>query len=202
MARKTTATPRSETAANDRALLRDWLQGIMSRNRVQPKDLAAAGDVDTATVYRWMDPTATTSPRLVNVLRISRYFGEAAPGLAGGFAEPEIAKFEGEPPAALTPATANQSVWRIGNRALELAGVLPGDLVLLDQAAPPRPGDIVIAQIYDFEAGAAETKIRVYDGRSLVTRSMDPSAQDRAMPVDGERAVIAGRIVALHRRLD
>lgn len=203
MARRTKEPAgRTETAESDRALLRDWLKGLMIRYKAEPKQLADAGGVAVSTVYRWLDPNATISPQLHNVLRIARSFGAATPGLTSGFAEPDVKEFEGETPETLTPRTSDQSVWRIGSRALELAGALPGDLVLLDQAAGARPGDLVIAQIYDFAVGSAETKVRLYDGYSLVTRTLDPTAQDRAIPVDGERAVIVGRIMRLHRTYD
>ncbi|MDE2579986.1 MAG: hypothetical protein KGL46_14375, partial [Hyphomicrobiales bacterium] len=89
--------------------------------------------------------------------------------------------------------------WRIENRALELAGYIPGDIVLIDQAAAARDGDTVIAQIYDFDIGDARTRIRRYDGVYLTTATMDAALAERPLPVDGERVVIVGRIVRMFR---
>jgi transcriptional regulator with XRE-family HTH domain len=36
--------------------------------------------------------------------------------------------------------------WQLRTRALELAGYLPGDIVVVDRNLEPRPGDVVVAQ--------------------------------------------------------
>jgi hypothetical protein len=195
MARKT----RSEEAAATRAQVREWLQALMSRFGVTPKDIQDATGVNQATLYRWL--REENDATLDNAMRIASHYRMALPGggTALGLRESEAAQWTEELPETPQELPFHQSWWRIGNRALELSGVLPGDAALLDQHAQARAGDIVIAQIYNFERGAAETKIRYFDGLYLQTRTMDRSVEERPIPVDGERAAIVGRIVKITR---
>lgn len=199
MARKPVG--KTEEAESGRAEVRAWLEAIMARRKVDERAIATASGVNLSTIYRWLDPESTISPQLKSVRQVARAFDMPPPGGAAyrEFAESDATPFLDAPPESLRPQSPNQYVWRIGNRALELAGVEPGDLVLLDKAAPARAGDIVIAKIHDFERGSAEPKIRYFDGFCLATRTMDPSLSERSIPVDGERAVVMGRIIRLLR---
>jgi transcriptional regulator with XRE-family HTH domain len=194
---------RTEEAAATRAQVREWLQALMARHKVKPIDIHRDTGVNTATIYRLL--REQNDPGMDTIMRIAERYGAPPPGAGapGHLAESEAAPWEGPPPAGEGETLlANQSWWRIGSRALELAGVLPGDFALLDQTAPARAGDIVIAQIYDFERGSAETKVRFFDGIYLQTRTMDHSVDERPIMVDGERAAIAGRIVRLTRSME
>lgn len=92
--------------------------------------------------------------------------------------------------------------WTIKTRALELAGYLPGDVVLIDLNATPRPGNAVCAQIYDWSKMRGETVMRVFQRAApvdlLVARSLDP-AFDQPVVVDGERVIVKGVIIAMLR---
>lgn len=204
MARKQS---RTEEAARWRGELRVWLKAQMSRFKLDVPEIEAKSGVDKATLYRWLRADNEISPRLDSVMRVADSLGVAPPGASEGgrrpgFAEGDAQPYDGPPPADMANLAPNMSLWRISSRALELAGVLPGDVALLDQGAPARGGDVVIAQIYDFERGSAETKIRFFDGLYLQTRTMDKALDERPIQVDGERAVIMGRIVRLTRIMD
>jgi hypothetical protein len=84
--------------------------------------------------------------------------------------------------------------WTLKTRALELAGFLPGDIVLVDLNASPRPGDAVCAQVYDWPRMKAETVMRIFERATpidlLVARSADPGFAP--LVVDGERVVVKG----------
>lgn len=200
--------PTPTIVSNDqRAAIRLWLAGLMARHAIKPADIQKATGIAQSTIYRMLDENGPHIPRLDKVAQIARAYDEPMPGATPqvsperGMAEGDAQPFLEDAPADILPQTPDQSVWRIGNRALELAGFMPGDLVLLDMARAPKAGDFVIAQIYDFETGTALTRLRRYDGIYLTTASMDPTHAERPMPVDGERVVLMGPLVKLSRKL-
>jgi SOS-response transcriptional repressor LexA len=84
--------------------------------------------------------------------------------------------------------------WILRTRAVELAGYLPGDVLVLDLNATPQPGDIVCAQVYDWSSrNRTETVVRVYDRAPpielLVARSIE---HHQPIVIDGERVVVKG----------
>ena len=183
-----------------RARVADWIAGIEARFGVTVAEIAARSSLQPSTIYRWLDDKSGHMPSHVSVARIANAFKIPPPTLSDasnpGFSETPVTMTDAP---ADEPAGENLSWWRVGDRALELAGFLPGDRVLLDQAQQARAGDVVIAQIYDFERGAADTRLRWYDPPFLVTRTMDPALAGKPILVDGERVVIMGPIVRLLR---
>lgn len=92
--------------------------------------------------------------------------------------------------------------WTLKTRALELAGFQPGDIVLVDLNAHPRPGDFVCAQVYDWPSMKAETVMRLYvtapPVNLLVARTLDPELGP--LVVDGERVVVKGVLLPYRLR--
>jgi hypothetical protein len=90
--------------------------------------------------------------------------------------------------------------WQLHTRALELEGFLPGDIVLVDQNASPRPGDAVYATIEE-RRGKPEPIMRQFQHAGpvnvLVPRTMDPKAPP-ALVVDRDKIVIRG-VLLPHR---
>lgn len=91
-------------------------------------------------------------------------------------------------------------VWRVKSRALALAGYLEGDFMLVDsnQRDRCRAGDVVIAQVYDWNAGAATTILRRFEAPVLVAASADPGDWGTHV-VDGNNVVIMGKVIASWR---
>lgn len=91
--------------------------------------------------------------------------------------------------------------WELNTRALELAGYLPGDVVLVDLNATPKPGDAVYAQLYDWPGRKAQTVMRIFERAGpinlLVAKTTDPGLAQPHI-VDGERVVIKG-VLMPHR---
>jgi len=84
--------------------------------------------------------------------------------------------------------------WVMKSRALEHAGYLPGDILIVDLNAKPQDGDAVCAQIYD-RNGKTETAFRIYEYPFLIAASADPDLR-RPVLVDNERASIRGVVMA------
>lgn len=91
-------------------------------------------------------------------------------------------------------------VWKVKSNSMMLAGLMAGDLMLIDTLQRDRckAGDIVIAQVYDYQVGNATTLLRRYDPPALVTASTDP-ADWRTHIVDDNNVVIMGRVIASWR---
>jgi len=116
--------------------------------------------------------------------------------------EPEAAPFQPAPqqhgPAAAALAvieTEHVAAWTLRSRALECAGYLPGDQLLIDMQATPRRGDIVCAQVYNNNLGVAETIMRLYEPPYLVAATYDQSLR-RPLVADDDSVVIMGVCVA------
>lgn len=140
---------------------------------------------------------------------VARYSVPGPSGPAGGGAfredaEPYVSEKTDPLAGALQALIAGNNaltVWTLQTRALELAGYLPGDVVLVDLNATPTPGDAVCAQIYDWPKMKAETVMRIFHRATPVdlisTRSLDPALQ-RTDVVDGEHVIIKG-VLLPHR---
>lgn len=117
-----------------------------------------------------------------------------------GFAESDVAPLDATalPPSAesLRPQGLDQSVWVARTDAMRLAGVLPGDQLLVDRAARPRRDDLVLAQEVDWRADAARTLLRLWRAPYLLRPALDPEAP---LSADGEKVMVTGVVVALRR---
>ena len=91
------------------------------------------------------------------------------------------------------------NAWVLQSRALELAGYLPGDVLIVDLNAAPQRGDIVCAQRYDMaRPGRTETIFRIYEKPYLVAAGTDPALR-RPEYDDGERIVVKGVVTDMIR---
>lgn len=93
-------------------------------------------------------------------------------------------------------------LWTVKSAALALRGYMPGDLILVDSHQADRcgAGDVVIAQIYHWQTGSADTVLRLYEPPVLIAASADPG-QPVTRVVDGDTVVIRGRVIAMWRNL-
>lgn len=136
---------------------------------------------------------------------------ETVQELNPGFAESDVAQWIPKPETEGAPdieAMANAlgggrngvDIWRVKSRAMALAGYLEGDYLLVDthQRDTCKAGDVVLAQVYDYNAGAATTIFRRYQTPVLVAASADPSEWGVHV-VDHNTVVIMGKAVASWR---
>jgi transcriptional regulator with XRE-family HTH domain len=115
----------------------------------------------------------------------------------------EAVPYDGDlPEASPLPLRHATDFWEIRGRALDLAGLLPGDVVAVDlRQSEFKAGDVVCAQIYDWQKGSATTVFRVYEPPYLIALSTDPQHRKPVL-VDGEQVLLKGRVVASFRRYE
>lgn len=113
------------------------------------------------------------------------------PGAGGDRDVPTIAQ-------ALGGGRPGVDVWRVKSQAMSLSGLLAGDFMLVDthQAERVKPGDVVVAQVYN--PRGATTVLRRYEPPVLVAASADP-ADRQVHVVDGVNVVVRGKVVASWR---
>lgn len=199
----------SEGADDANAIVYQWLVDAIARSGLKPTPFATKAGLSPSTILRNLDGKGSLDRRsidkIVSVFRIPgpSIYGEAS-ATAPGFSEAELASYTSDVPTwwklELSP---RQGLWAVHTRALELAGVLPGDVILVDSNVAPRQPqegearDIVVAQV--LTAGAAETVIRIYDPPYLLTETADPAARRKPLLVDNVRVSIWGVQVKLFR---
>lgn len=130
------------------------------------------------------------------VLAITPGFAESdaapwvpGPGMVEGRDVPTVAQ-------ALGGGRPGIDVWRVKGKAMALHGLLEGDYMLVDthQAERVKPGDTVVAQVYN--RTGATTVLRTFAPPVLV--SSDPNDMQIHV-VDGVNVVIRGKVVASWR---
>jgi SOS-response transcriptional repressor LexA len=89
-------------------------------------------------------------------------------------------------------------VWRVKSRSMALAGLIEGDFMLVDtnQAERVKPGDIVLAQVYN--RGGTMTVLRRYAPPVLISASAD-QADVGVHVVDGVNVMVRGKVIASWR---
>jgi SOS-response transcriptional repressor LexA len=126
--------------------------------------------------------------------------------LGPGFADSDAAPWvPGAEPAERDVGTVAQAlgggrpgidVWRVKGQAMAMHGLLAGDFMLVDthQAERVKPGDVVVAQVYN--RTGATTVLRTFAPPVLM--SADP-ADCQVHVVDGVNVVIRGKVTASWR---
>lgn len=103
--------------------------------------------------------------------------------------------------AMLAPTAKRADLWVMHSRALDLAGILPGDMMVVDIGdAHARKGDIVCAQVHSRTSDEAETLFRIYEKPYLVALSSE-RRYAKPLQVDDNDVTIMGRVLASFRQL-
>lgn len=192
-----------------RVAIRDWLNGLMDKYGVKARQIATRAQVAPATVYRALDEDSAEGYVMSTTIiaKIAAAFGEAAPSFDGGapvrtlpgLSEGDMAVYDAELPSLEDDLPRNRGRWRVISDVLSLEGYRPGDILEFDLSLTPRPGDIVVAQVYSLLALAAQTVLRLYQPPYLITRSLNAAADHRPLLVDGERVIVRGTMVRMVR---
>lgn len=106
-----------------------------------------------------------------------------------------------EPPAppilaALYPDTPGTLLYRATSDALYSAGVAPGDLLVCEPARMPVPGDLVVGEVYDWEAQSKQTVLRLFLPPYFVYHS---GRRDAPPPLRNDDPSLSIRAVVLAR---
>lgn len=205
MADKGRTAAKQEVQARQRA----WLQEVVKATALKPSQIAGVAGVSDTTLTRLLNNpdyrhtlTQITIDRIKTAFKVpgpEEYASQGRPGMVG-FGEAERFDVTREPEGvgrvvvALIDGRNAVDPWRLKTSALELVGYLPGDLVLVDLNAVPKPQDAVCAQVYDWAHGGAETVFRVYDPPFLVAAASDRTGY-KPILVDNDRVVVKGVVV-------
>lgn len=196
MARQPTGKP--DTGKIDKAAAQRYLAEVLGRQRTSIPRLAKAANISPNTLYRIEDDGDPYLTSLTTIRKLEAATGMPfADALGSPGARPRAREAErlgaDEIPEGLVVKD-HEAAWRLGTRAVDLCGFVPGDVIVFALDAGASAGDIVVAA-----NGNDETVIRVYDAPYLVTRSLDPVISAAPMPVDGNRVRILGTFARMLR---
>lgn len=189
-----------------------WIQAILAARNWKPTTLARAAGVDHSTISKFLNDrlnvaqlNTTTVEKIAAAGGIPPY-ETSVPGQPRGLAEREAEPYEAMRAADAILGSAIEAVragrngldpWVLRSRALEAAGYMPGDVLMVDLNGLPEDGDAVCAQVYD-KAGKAETVMRIYEKPFLVPATFDRTVR-RPLLVDDDNVIIRGVVVATLR---
>ena len=194
--------------------MRDWISAVARHLNLTPSELARRSRLAPSTLTRFLNDasrTATITERSIQA--IESYSGVSRhrmPGVAlpPGMAEPDAAPLneDAEPLQAWCKAAIEEArkgrngidPWVMRGRALDLEGVLPGDILMVALNRRPAAGDIVCAQVVDYTSGAAETVFRLFQPPYLIAHSAKLGPV-RPEQVDEVRVSIRGVVEGLIR---
>lgn len=194
--------------------IRAWLLEILEKSGETPTALARRAGVAQSTLTRFLNNEHSnmlgtrTIAKIAHAARSEPIAGhpirmhiEMPAQFSEGDATP-YAIDEGSPLEAAIAVLIGErhatDPWLIKNRVLEDAGVMPGDIAIVDLSEPAKPRDVVCAQSYRWAEGRAETLFRIYEPPYLVSATRDPDLR-RPLLVDNERVVIKGVVIWLVR---
>lgn len=200
---------RSQAKVELQTRQRAWLQEVVKSTGLKPSQIAGVAGVSDTTLTRLLNNPGyrhTLTQLTIDRIKLSfkvpgpeEYATQGRLGMIGfGDAERFDARHEPEGLARVLAAMlADRTAvdpWRLKTNALELVGYLPGDLVLVDLNAVPKPQDVVCAQVIDWTRGGAETVFRVYDPPFLVAAATDRTGY-KPLLVDNDRVIVKGVVV-------
>lgn len=192
-------------------LHRDFVKRVVEHTRTPPTRIATDLKIAPSTLTRLLNEPegGKATLRATTIAKLEAYSGLTAPTLespdgaiqAPGLREDAV-PFEmrdGDASVvagikAVTGARKNVDAWTIRTRALECAGYMPGDIVLVDLSTMPRVGEPACAQVYNWRGGTAETVMRLLEPPYLVAATFDPALR-KPLLVDDDRVIVKGLIL-------
>lgn len=192
--------------------LKNWVRALADHTGLAPSALGKRAGMSGTTVTRFLASDDDSMLSTDKIAMLAKYAGvrpHEYPNRRGGFSEAEAEPYR-EPEVLnaidgsaraireLCMGRNGRDPWTIRTAVLDLAGILPGDVVIVDLAKQAKSGDLVCAQVYDWRADRAETIMRMYDPPFLVSQSHTlPST--KPLMVDDDAVVIKGVIDAVIR---
>lgn len=193
--------------------LHDRLEEIVSRSGRSRRDISIAAGLAPGTLNdilknRGRSPSVANLTAIAAVLGISpAWLLDGSSDNLRGLSESEVESWtpperSGERPdldhkqlaRLLAPTARHPATMRININAPG-AGLVAGDVIVIDINTPSEAGDIVVAQVTDLSSGEAATVLRVNLPPYLVPLDF----KGETLMADGVRTAIMGRIVASFR---
>lgn len=196
-------------AADPRDQQRAWLQQVLDKTQLAPYALARKASLAPQTLTEFLnnpEKSHMLSGRTIAKLEDAVGMRYGPEPRAQGMRESEAEPYHSHPltteddfvRAAISGRNA-MAPWRLASRAIEAAGYLPGDILVVDLNLGPRAGDVVCAQLYDWNGAKAETVFRIWEPPGyLVAATTDPKLR-RIFVVDNENVAVKGVVVATIR---
>jgi Cro/C1-type HTH DNA-binding domain len=195
-------------SAETNATIREWLKQVMALTGLKATPLAQKVGLAPSTLLRVLaEETASLERRSID--RIVNVLGVAPPAIYGATGatpvarqSPALAGFAEElhqavePPLGLSPT---EAVWTIKGHGLNLAGLLPGDVITADSATAPADRDIVVVHLIDEHSGSSRAVLRIFEPPFVVTETTDASARRRPQLVDNRTVAIWGTMTKMRR---
>jgi transcriptional regulator with XRE-family HTH domain len=181
-----------------------FIAKVMAKTGWSQSDLAARAGIDPSTLSRFLSKgrelRLTTIQRIAIASGVS--FGDEPLPQSQGLSEGEALPYEfiaqdrrAVAIRLLCEQHENCDAWILKSRALESLGHMPGDVMIVGLNETPHIGDIICAQIYDWNKGGAETVFRIYQPPALIAATQDASLLKPYL-LDDNTVVIKG--VVLH----
>lgn len=195
----------------------DWLQSLKGKTGLSMTEISRRAGLHPGTLNRFLNDDergstlhAQTITAVANAVGIAppggAPAGTEAPPVLRGLRESDAEPYNSESQPAIDRAiealiadNPARAPWLLKSRALEVEGYKPGDILIVDLNATAKAGDIVCAQIYDWQNHAAtQTVFRVYEAPFLISAGYDRLDRKPRL-VDGETVVIKGVVTDMVR---
>lgn len=186
-----TADAIADVIGRDRSVVSKILSGRQRMTLEWAQAFATALQVDVATV---LEKAGVADRPLIQAVTPGFSESDAAPWVPGpGVSEAQLVPSVAQVLGGGRPGV---DVWRVKGKAMAQHGLLEGDYMLVDthQAERVKPGDTVVAQVYN--RTGATTVLRTFAPPVLM--SSDPNDL-QVHVVDGVNVVIRGKVVASWR---
>lgn len=183
--------------------LRAWIEQICDAAGVTPTEIARRAGLSHSTLTRFLNsPEPRHQLRERSIAAIEEAFGIRRPaGLASSarhtLTAPAAPVFDPEPPGEKANAIAQMlneagkdALYMVADMALNLAGHLPQDLVLVDTNALPKPGDIVAVRPAGSPWPDTLASLRFYDPPFLTAQTDAPALRRPILIAPGEITLI------------
>lgn len=192
-------------------LHRDFVKRVVEHTKTPPTRIATDLKIAPSTLTRLLNEPegGKATLRATTIAKLEAYSGLMAPTIESpervsapsGLREDAIPFDQSDGDATVVSALKavigtrkNIDPWTIRSRALECAGFMPGDVVLVDLSTMPRAGEPACAQVYNWRGGTAETIMRLLEPPYLVAATFDPALR-KPLLVDDERVILKGLIL-------
>lgn len=191
----------------DRDEIKTWLLGVIERTGESPSALARRAGISSSTLTRFLARDDSPLLSSTTIALINTAIGasgaspaEAAPGLPSHEAAPFRDSVGATATAAreLTAGHPTRTTWLQKSDALDLRGILNGDILIVEQITSAAPGTIVCARAFDLQRAGSGTIFRVIEPPYLVAASLNPMWR-KPMLIDNERVVIVGVVTHVLR---